>query len=50
MAGDWGVGGGYDVAMYTVVNKEGKLLQKCDFDIEMFYCIINRNRNVCFKK
>lgn len=43
--------GGYDVAMYTVV-KEGQTLtiQKCDFNIEMFYFIVNRNRNACFKK
>ena len=57
--GDWigheemaesGGGGGSDGAMYTAVNGGGKLSQKCDFDIEMFYFIINRNRNVCFKK
>ena len=42
---------GYDVAMYTVV-KEGQTftIQKCDFNIEMFYFIVNRNRNACFKK
>ena len=44
-------GGGYDVAMNAVV-KEGQTLtiQKCDFNIEMFYFIVNRNRNACFKK
>lgn len=43
-------GVGYDVAMYTFVNKKGRPLQKCNLNIEMFYFIINRNRNDCFKK
>ena len=44
-------GGGYDVAMNAVV-KEGQTftIQKYDFNIEMFYFIVNRNRNACFKK